>query len=177
MWCLWYSLRLVAYYLCVCMCPHIIEVKRVYGVHQYIFSCEESTCWACIVNTNRANDHLHQNFWFWFRSDPTDLVVHCHPLLCSRGIAKCPVIMHFRYSTDIPGALPQDLHLLAYHIQYQLVHFVSSATLKWLQSQWIHRCLCSSQLLKMSLGRKRPSHRDRTFIRIKSSGGGDRSSC
>ena len=35
-----YALLLL--YLCVCMCPHIIEVKRVYGVYQYIFSCEES---------------------------------------------------------------------------------------------------------------------------------------
>jgi hypothetical protein len=33
----------------VCMCPHILEVKRVYDVYQYIFSGEESMCWSCII--------------------------------------------------------------------------------------------------------------------------------
>jgi hypothetical protein len=34
---------LLSLYLCVCMCPHIIEMKRVYDVYQYIFSREESS--------------------------------------------------------------------------------------------------------------------------------------
>jgi hypothetical protein len=33
---------LLLLYLCVCMCPHIIEVKGVCGVYQYIFSCEDA---------------------------------------------------------------------------------------------------------------------------------------
>ena len=45
--CMIYGLLLL--YLCVCMYPHIIEVKRVCGVYQYIFSCEESMCWVWIV--------------------------------------------------------------------------------------------------------------------------------
>jgi len=34
---------------CVCVRPHIIEVKRVYDMCQHIFSSEESMCWSFII--------------------------------------------------------------------------------------------------------------------------------
>jgi len=45
--------RVILAKLGVCMCPHILEVKRVYDVCQYIFSGEESMCWSCIIYSLR----------------------------------------------------------------------------------------------------------------------------
>ena len=45
--CMIYALLLL--YLCVCVCPHILELNRVYDVYQYIFSGEGSMCWKYII--------------------------------------------------------------------------------------------------------------------------------
>ena len=47
------------------MYPHIIEVKRLYDVYQYIFSCEESMCWTCIIYSLSSNVLVVSQFWRW----------------------------------------------------------------------------------------------------------------
>ena len=64
--CMIYALLLL--YLCVCMYPHIIEAKGVYGVYQYIFSCEESMCWVCIIYSPSTPPHSEL------------LTEECHPV-------------------------------------------------------------------------------------------------
>jgi len=42
---------------CVCVRPHIIEVKRVYDMCQHIFSSEESMCWSFIIYSLSTPPH------------------------------------------------------------------------------------------------------------------------
>ena len=42
---------------CVCVYPHIIEVKRVYDMCQHIFSSEESMCWSFIIYSLSTPPH------------------------------------------------------------------------------------------------------------------------
>ena len=53
---------LLLLYICVCMCPYIIEVKRVYDVYQYMFSKRESIRWVSIIyslSTPPHSDNTH----------------------------------------------------------------------------------------------------------------------
>jgi hypothetical protein len=59
------------------MWPHIIEVKRVYDVYQYIFSGEESMCWTCIMYS--LSKYLHE-YWPWLYQPRTDKAKIQHAL-------------------------------------------------------------------------------------------------
>ena len=48
---------------CVCVRPHIIEVKRVYDMCQHIFSSEESMCWSFIIYSLSMLSSSCHKYW------------------------------------------------------------------------------------------------------------------